>query len=195
MYDKRSETALKNYCHRSGLDQPQQFVLDKICVSPEHFLSLSDCNFLECSCFGDFKNVRYFFIPDVLDEVKHVFSMYLHKVLCDMAKLSCVEKVKIFGLSNQYVLKTFDEHFQSGLVRTCLTDAGDSLLSVAFPQNVSSAFVRSTMNKVEELFKDNIYSKSDLSLAECLVNRLTQMHKTVGVAESLTGGLISDTIV
>lgn len=195
VYDKRAEMALKRYCEQSSTPIPQQYVFDKLCVSPEHFLSLTDSLTMQCSCFGDAKGVRFFFIPDVFSEIKHIFSVYIHKVLCDVGKISFIEKVKIFGLSTLNICKIFAENFDNKVLYSCCMDAGDSLLTIAFPSGVSPTFVRTTMTKVENLFKDNLYAKSDVSLEECLVARLTQMHKTVGVAESLTGGLISNKIV
>lgn len=49
-------------------------------------------------------------------------------------------------------------------------------------------------HKVQRLFKDNIFSTSEESLVENVVNLLKEKKKTVAVAESCTGGMLGEKI-
>ena len=48
---------------------------------------------------------------------------------------------------------------------------------------------------IMDKYKDNIYSDKNISLEKCLFEHLKFQKKVISVAESLTGGLISDRII
>ena len=46
------------------------------------------------------------------------------------------------------------------------------------------------MRQIAEILGDSVFAKEDISLAQAVGIRLTEMNKTVAVAESCTGGLV-----
>lgn len=60
--------------------------------------------------------------------------------------------------------------------------------------NVDSVALESILAKINVRLEDYIYSDKDVDLNECLVKLLRKKGEMMGVAESITGGLISSTL-
>lgn len=59
---------------------------------------------------------------------------------------------------------------------------------------VDTIALESILAKINVRLEDYIYADKDISLSECLVQLLMKRGEMIGVAESITGGLISSTI-
>lgn len=73
-------------------------------------------------------------------------------------------------------------------------DACDNAVTIDFSK-VTEGDKRSYTGKVFQRLDSYIYSEVDISLAEHVINLLKLNRKTLGVTESLTGGMIADAIV
>ena len=60
--------------------------------------------------------------------------------------------------------------------------------------NVDSVALESILTKINVRLEDYIYSDKNMDLNECLVKLLIKKGEMLGVAESITGGLISSTL-
>ncbi len=60
--------------------------------------------------------------------------------------------------------------------------------------NVDAFALESILGKINVRLEDYIYADKDMDLNECLVKLLTKKGEMLGVAESITGGLISSTL-
>lgn len=104
---------------------------------------------------------------------------------------------KIFGLESEAIEKIL---FESGLYSKyrCKfqTDFLDTLLIFEFEQSKFTPEVfNAVLTAVYNLFGEKIYAESNISLGKTVVEMLSIRARTLSVAESLTGGLISDKIV
>ena len=102
-----------------------------------------------------------------------------------------VEDKEIVGLEN-----CLDELSCNGFSWKIFDD-GDGLISLYlyFEQGVSSLTISNIEKVVYSVFNDNVYADFDTTLEEVLVFMANMTHTKISTAESLTGGLIADTIV
>ena len=97
--------------------------------------------------------------------------------------------VKAFGYSEREVLEKL-ECFTAGSVRVEV-HALDAMISILCKEEDESDCYAYLCNA----FKGAIYADEEKSLAQAVLERLTLYGKTLSVAESLTGGLVTDRLV
>lgn len=102
---------------------------------------------------------------------------------------------KLFGIKNSDL-----EEFFIKLNETYEDVARVDLISKNLDTKVSIHFDNENVLKyvafdIIDNFKENIYSDKNVSLEKCLFEHLKFQKKVISVAESLTGGLISDRMV
>ena len=66
---------------------------------------------------------------------------------------------------------------------------------LSFAPKCAKNIISETLDKFNELFGEFIYATADQSLAKTVVDLLNRIGKTISVAESITGGMISSSIV
>ncbi len=193
-YDRRAESNVLAYCEAVNVKKPDQFLLDKLCVTPENFLTFQGIA-IQSSCCGEYLTKKYYFIADSTDGLR-IFDDYVINVLNATYKHSVIRHCKLFGLSSSTICNMFDRKIRlQNVSRACETDETlDSLLTIIFDKGTSPSLIERVMNEVYNIFNEYIYSKINASLQQSLVLRLTEMHRTLAVAESITGGLISKMI-
>lgn len=195
IYDKRSERNAISYCQQTKNRQIEQFVLDRLCIVPENFLTFqSVC--LQSGCYGEHLGKKYYFLPESVEGIR-IFDSFAKTTIATAYKHAVTSTCKIFGIAQKLILDTFDKHVKyPNVSRNCETDDGlDSVLTVIFDKNYSQVAVDKVMREVYSLFSLNLYAHEDISLQACLISRLQQMRKVLSVAESLTGGLLVNKLV
>lgn len=193
-YDKFVERAVTEYCKLAQAELPSQHVMDKLCIAPEAFNHYPSTYGWQCTCHGEYKKTHVYMIADDARECSVVFDNYLRKSLFRNNEKTIRYTFKVFGLSHHDVLSRLDT-LGKYVSRKCETTNLDSKIVLAFPPKSAKNTIENTLNKFREIFGDNIYANSEQSLAKTVVDLLHQLGKTLAVAESVTGGLITSSIV
>lgn len=193
-YDKFVERNVTEYCKLAQTELPAQHVMDKLCIAPESFNHYASTYGYQCTCYGEYKKTHVYMIPDDMRECSTVFDNYLRKNLFKNNEKVIRYTFKVFGLSHQDVLSRLDL-LGKYVSRKCETTNLDSKVILAFPPKCAKNTIDSTLNKFKEIFGDNLYATCEQSLAKTVVDLLHQLGKTISVAESITGGMITSSIV
>ncbi len=193
-YDKYVENNILNYCKLTQTSLPPQHVLDRLCVAPESFNHYSSNFGYQCACYGEYKKSHIYIIPDDSKECSLIFENYL-KV--DLLKDSIEQSkfvFKVFGLTEIDIQKRISFLNNIADFRISTTNL-DTKIEIIFPAKCARSVVNDLIANFKASFADNIYATSDISLYKCAVDLLKSLNKTLSVAESITGGLISSNIV
>ena len=193
-YDKYAEKNILQYCKLSQTAVPPQHILDKLCVAPESFNHYSSSFGYQCTCYGEYKKSHIYIIPDDSKECSVVFDNYLKqdlfKNIADKSKYT----FKLFGLSEFEINKRLSTISSIAIYRVQTINL-DSKVDIIFPNKCARSVVNDVLSTFKNTFGEFIYATTDISLFKCAVDLLNTLNKTVSVAESLTGGLISSSIV
>jgi nicotinamide-nucleotide amidase len=141
--------------------------------------------------------ILLFAMPGVPAEMKMMFEQsVLPKLLeIDGRKTTAVRKLKCFGIGESNIAELLGERMRRGrnpLVNTTVRDGVITVNITAISDNREQAetTAESEMNEIAQILGDCVFAKEDISLAEAVGIKLTEMKKTVAVAESCTGGLV-----
>jgi nicotinamide-nucleotide amidase len=139
----------------------------------------------------------YYFLPGVPYEMKNLISTAIIKGI--RAKYAPIgEDVHIFRTNGLAESKLFEK------IREALDSAGNKY-NIAFLPKTSGVDLRiksktgqkldqGFLEKIRNNIADNIYSETEDSLPEIIGNLLIKKNYTLAVAESFTGGALSDWI-
>lgn len=193
-YDKFAESNILKYCTYAKVDIPPQYVMDKLCLIPETFNHFAPAYGYQCACYGEYNKKQIYFVPDEVRECSVVYDNYISKNLFRGQENNIKYVFKIFGLSQRDVEARL-EKINRNVSKKCETTNLDTKLVITFVPKASKGIINDTIETVKELFGDNIYSFSDVSLAKAVVDVLKKVGQTISTAESITGGLIASSIV
>ncbi len=144
----------------------------------------------------------FFFMPGVPSEMKLMFEKQVKKILINKFRLNneiLIERIMVFGLPESkagLLLQDFQNHFPK--IRLCFRT--DFLLievkiilsdSLSDPNKALSKIKKAKQWVVDKL-GNKIVSHQGLSIAEEVARLLIEQGKTLAIAESCTGGLISN---
>ena len=101
---------------------------------------------------------------------------------------------KVFGLSAKDVNSRLSA-LPRTVSRKCETLNLDSKIILTFQPKCSKVYIKDAVAKLREAFGEYLYATADQTLAQTAVDLFRSMGKTLSVAESVTGGLISSSIV
>ncbi|MCM1043494.1 MAG: nicotinamide-nucleotide amidohydrolase family protein [Corallococcus sp.] len=196
-YDKHAEKSIEKYYADTNQPLPPQYVLDKVCALPENFVHYSIIDATQNACYGEYNKVSVFILPDSLEIVDIIYKTYIEKAVYKIYPQCSVNNYKIFALSKSDILDRIEKFSNSKFVSyKCETDDYlDSNLTVTFKQSAGRQMINAFDNAIKKDFGDYLYADSNCKLQDLVVNLLTSIHKRVAVAESLTGGLITDKLV
>ena len=193
-YDKFAERNVREFCKLSAKELPPQHAMDKLCVAPESFNHYASTYGYQCACYGEYKKTHVYMIPDDPRECAAIFDNYMYKDLFRNAAGAERLIYKVFGLTEKAVkerLATLGKYVS----HKCETTNLDTKIVLTFPPKCTSSVIAQTAESVKKLFGDFIYATADQSLARTVVELMSGLNKTLSVAESITGGLISSSIV
>lgn len=193
-YDKFAERNVTEYCKLARVELPAQHVLDKLCIAPESFNHYASAYGYQCTCYGEYKKTHVYMIADDARECEVTYENYLYQDLFKNSVSSTRYTYKVFGLSNRAAKERLAK-LGKYVSRKCETSNLDSKIILSFPPKCAKSIISETIEKFEQLFGDFIYASSDQSLAKTVVDILNQIGKTVSFAESITGGMVTSSIV
>lgn len=193
-YDKFAESNILKYCTYAKIDVPPQYVLDRLCLLPETFNHFAPSYGYQCACYGEYNKKQIFFVPDDIRECSAVYDNYISQNLFKGQDSSTKYIFKIFGLSQRDVDARL-EKLNRNVLKKSETVNLDTKLVLTFAPKSSKGFINDTIDTIKQLFGDNIYATSDVSLAKTVVDILKKVGQTVSTAESMTGGMIASSIV
>lgn len=196
-YDKQmSKAIIKHYADANQPNIPQH-MLDIQCSIPEGFVHFNQHSGIAGGCCGKIGNCQVFVISNFLDIAMPIYNNYARVAIDKIFGTATTLVYKVFGISKKEIMaKLNNAVFKNKFVsHNCETNTGlDSRITFLF--NNATAKQRSSVDSAFcNAFGHSIYSKDDRSLAHEVVATLMSMHKTLSVAESITGGLISSSIV
>ncbi len=138
-----------------------------------------------------------FVLPGVPVEMKQMFEQSVLPKLLEMdgREVVAVRKLKCFGMGESNIAELLGERMKRGrnpLVNTTVQDGVITVHIIARTKDRIQAdlVVQNEQGQIAEILGDNVFAKEDISLAQVVGTRLTEMNKTLAVAESCTGGLV-----
>lgn len=193
-YDAFAEKNVFEYCKLAKVAVPAQHVLDKICIAPETFNHFGSAYSYQCSCFGEYNKCHVYIVPDDERECDMVYENYIYNDLFKNQAGLTKYIFKVFGLNKREVelrLKKLNRIVS----HKCETLNLDTKIVLSFPPKCSKSVIGDVLTHFNDLFAERIYSNSDKSLSQTVVELLNQIAKTIATAESITGGMIASSIV
>lgn len=193
-YDSFAERNVKEYCKLAHTELPAQHVMDKLCIAPESFNHYASAYGYQCTCYGEYGKTHIYMIADDVRECEVTYDNYLYKDLFKNSQGSTRLVYKVFGLSNRAVRDRLAK-LGKYVSRKCETSNLDSKIVLSFPPKCAKGIIAETIENFKSLFGEYIYASAEQSLAKTVVDLLVQLNKTISFAESITGGMISSSIV
>lgn len=141
------------------------------------------------------KNKRLFVLPGVPHETT---NMMTHRVMPILLKELGKKKnnaieINIFGIGESAIEEKLEQSLPTSLKIAFLPDAG--CVKLILSGNVSDKNLRLYSGKIEKRFKENVFSRGEVSLEEALSKILKRKKLQLSVAESCTGGMLGSRIV
>ena len=193
-YDKFAERNVTDFCKLTHMELPAQHAMDKLCMAPESFNHYAPTYCNQCTCYGEYKKTHVYMLADDERECSVVYDTYLYNDLLKNNLGATRYVYKVFGLSKKSVNERLVK-LGKYVSHKCETINLDTKIVLTFPPKCAKSIVNETLNRLKELFGDSIYASDDQSPAKTVVDLLSQIGKTVSVAESITGGMIASSIV
>ena len=193
-YDKFAERNVTEFCKLAHLELPPQHAMDKLCIAPESFNHYASSYSYQCTCYGEYKKTHVYMIADDQRECSVVYDTYLYNDLFKNNVGATRYIYKVFGLTKRAVSERL-AMLGKYVSHKCETINLDTKIVLSFPPKCAKSIIVETQTKLKELFGDSLYASEDQSLGKTVVDLLTQINKTISVAESVTGGMIASSLV
>ncbi len=198
VYDKKAQIDLIRVPEKEKkLKAPAEFEMEKLLLFPEDFSTFSPHCGYECASMGKYSGGDIILVPDNYEEIECTLDNYIMPYLATKQKFSTVLVYRIFGLENNEILQSLAEFKRLATVKFFVdTDfSSDTKLTVCFSHSVAKNVKEKIIESIFIKFKENIYSDEDCELEDVVVKLLELSGCTLGIAESLTGGMIASKIV
>ena len=193
-YDRFAERNIKEYCKLTQTVLPAQHIMDKLCVAPESFIHYACTYCCQCACYGEYAKTHIYMLADNLQECTAVFANYIQKDLLKNTSSEQRYTFKVFGLSQRDLQLRLDK-LNKFVSRKCETIDLDSKVVLSFPPKCAKSVVNGALDEFRSLMGDCIYAEHDKTLAQMVVEQMSQSGATVSFAESITGGKIASAVV
>lgn len=198
VYDKKAQIDLIRVPEKEKkLKPPAEFEMEKLLLFPEDFSTFSPRYGYECASMGKYVGGDIILAPDNFDEALYTLDNYVMPYLATKQKFSTVSVYKIFGPEKNEIIHSLSEFKRLTTVRFFVeTDfACDTKLTVCFSHSVAKNVKEKITEAVYAKFRENIYADEDCELEDVAVKLLELAGATLGIAESLTGGMVASKIV
>lgn len=197
-YDKHCEKNIEKRCNETKQPVPPQYMMDRLCELPENFAHYSLSYGRQCGCHGEINKCFISVLPDNEREVDALFNTYLLQTIQRLYPLGVCKVFKIFGMSPKQASDIAYEicaGLKSVSHRCETSSALDTRLTLMFNSKSSAKFIENACRAVADAYGQYLYANCDTTLQREVVKILTQLKKSLRVAESLTGGLIASKVV
>lgn len=144
------------------------------------------------------KNKTFVFIPGELDVVKYVFDNYLQDYIKQrLTTRYAITTIKTFGISEKDIYSTLSDLIKNKYKILFLTYPNNLELSIVirYNENLSNEIVADVVQKVYERLNKYIYAGEEVSIVQRAVDLLTIGNRKLAVAETITGGNISTSLI
>lgn len=139
---------------------------------------------------------RLFLLPGAVHETKNILTYCVLPLLSrELRKrnLSFFE-INIFGIGEAKIREKLEKLiYPSKMAISYLPNLGS--VKLVLTGDIPKLKLQSCSRKIQNLFKDNVYSRGNITLEEALGKILKQKKYKLAVAESCTGGLLAGHIV
>jgi len=139
-----------------------------------------------------------FALPGVPFEMKQMFEQYVLPKLTELdgREAIVVRKLKCCGMGESNIAELLGERMERGrnpLVNITVRDGVITVHIIAAANTKAQAdtAANSEQQEIAAILGDVVFAKDDISLPEAVRIRLTELKKSVAVAESCTGGLVA----
>lgn len=142
------------------------------------------------------QNKRLFMLPGVPHETLNMLTYRVLPILSRELRKSKLNssEINIFGIGESTIENALENLSPpAGIAVSYLPEMG--CVKLALSGNVPEQKLKSYSRRITNLFKENVYSKGDVTLEQALGKILKQKKFQLAVAESCTGGLLASNIV
>ncbi len=139
---------------------------------------------------------KIFLLPGVPSEVKFFFKHYINEYVQNLSKTAIkTRKIKLSGIPEARVNEIIKDIVEKSTTTIAFLPQSSELILKITAKAKNEILAAEILKKVEtDIFlrlKDFIFGYDDDSIEVILKDILTEKNKTVSIAESCTGGLIS----
>ncbi len=200
--DQKALTAMKSYYMKKGYEWTGDN--EKQAMLPIGSQMMTNHNGTAPGFYIQLNQCLFFFMPGVPAEMKLMLEKEVRPVLAKKFgrnQALLMERLTVFGLPESRagaLLKGFHENFPGmrlGFrVDFPLIEVKISLSNTFREKEASAGESQRAKNWVMDRLENKVVSEKGLSIAEEVGQLLAAQHKTLAIAESCTGGLISSMI-
>ncbi len=143
-------------------------------------------------------NKTFVFIPGELDVVKYVFENYLKDVIKqNLSTKYATTTIKTFGISEKDIYSILSDLIKNKYKILFLTYPNNLEVSIVIRYNetLSPEIVNDVICKVYERLNKYIYAEEEVSIVQRAVDLLNIGSRKLAVAETITGGNISTSLI
>ncbi len=143
-------------------------------------------------------NKTFVFIPGELDVVKYVFENYLKDVIKqNLSTKYSTTTIKTFGISEKDIYSILSDLIKNKYKILFLTYPNNLEVSIVIRYNetLEPEIVNDVVCKVYERLNKYIYAEEEVSIVQRAVDLLNIGSRKLAVAETITGGNISTSLI
>ncbi len=140
----------------------------------------------------------FVFIPGELDVAKYVFKTYLENIIKqNLTTKYKTTTIKTFGISEKDIYSILSDLIKNKYKILFLTYPNNLEVSIVirYNENLEQAIVADVIYKVFERLNKYIYAEEEVSIVTRAVDLLSIGNKKLAVAETITGGNISASLI
>jgi nicotinamide-nucleotide amidase len=189
-FAKRGFALTKDNEKQAMMPAGSHMIVNQNGTAPGFYIKIKDCLF--------------FFIPGVPSEMKIMFEKQIKQILMRQFKLNddiLIERLTVFGLPESRVgalLKEFEKKFVRMRMGFRANFPVIEVKIILADSERDNKKARSDIEKAKQWaidqLENKVVSKRGLSIAQEIGHLLTREKKTLAIAESCTGGLISNMV-
>ncbi len=140
----------------------------------------------------------FLFIPGELDIAKYIFKNYLKNII----KENLITKyktttIKTFGISEKDIYSILSDLIKNKYKILFLTYPNNLEVSIVirYNENLDKEIINDLIYKVYERLNKYIYAEEEVTIVTRALDLLKVNHKTLAIAETVTGGNISTNLI
>lgn len=197
VYTDKAKSFLQRYENEVAHNALPALVQERLMSFPEGFECFPNNYGYELPAIGRFAGREVILLPDNLSECKYVYEIYLENYFSKRDGETSKHFIfKVFGLEKAEVerrLAVIDKKTFNWQVETDCTN--DSKIIVSCKSKTSQTAIDEMNGAMSSAFGDSMYAVDNFSLNQVAIDLLKLAGKKLSVAESLTGGEITSSLI